>query len=62
MKTRLGTRIGLKKTPKKRVQNAPEHGSTFGIQEYHSALLECRMAPFWALAQLLSSDDKVHPF
>ena len=33
-----------------------------GIQEYHLALLECRMAPFWALAQLSSGVDKAHPF
>ena len=54
---------------KKRVQNAPKHKSAIGIQEYHSALLECRlalskcrMAPFWALAQFSSSADKAHPF
>jgi len=43
MKTYQGTRTGLK-NPKKRVQNASEHRSTFGIQEYRLALLECQMA------------------
>ena len=61
MKTSLGARIGSRK-PKKRVQNAPEHESTFGAQEYHSALLECRIALFWALAQFPSGVDKAHPF
>ena len=41
MKTRLRTKT-RSKNPKKRVQNAPEHGRTFGIQEHHSALLECQ--------------------
>ena len=61
MKTRLGTRTGSK-NPRKRVQNAPEHESAFGVQKLHSALLECRIGSFWALAQRLSSDDKAHPF
>ena len=41
MKTRLGARTESKK-PRRRVQNAPEHESVFGIQEHHLALLECR--------------------
>ena len=43
VKTHLGARTGSRK-PKKGVQNTPKHESTFGAQEYHSALLECRMA------------------
>ena len=68
LKTRLSVRLDLRK-PKKRVQNALEHESVLGVQKYHSALLECRlalskcrMAPFWALAQFSSSADKAHPF
>ena len=61
MKTRLDTRTGSK-NPRKRVQNAPTHGRMFGIQEHRMALLECQVAPFWALAQLPSSDDKAYPF
>ena len=30
--------------PRRRVQNALEHESVFGIQEHHSALLECQTA------------------
>ena len=57
------------RTTKKGVQNAFEHESAFGVQKYHLALLECqtalskcRMAPFWALAQLSSGANKAHPF
>ena len=32
MKTRLGAGIGSK-NPRRTVQNAPEHGRTFGVQE-----------------------------
>ena len=64
MKTHLGAKTGLKKkkNPRKRVQKAPKHERTFGIQEHHSALLECRIASSWALAQFPSGDDKTHPF
>ena len=61
MKTRLGART-RSKNPRKRVQNAPEHESVFGIQEHHSALQKCQIGSFWALAQLPSGDDKAHPF
>ena len=68
LKTCLSARLSPRK-PKKGVQNAPEHESTFGVQKYQLALLECqsalskcRMAPFWALAQLTSGADKAHPF
>ena len=43
MKTCLGARTGSNNL-RRRVQNAPEHESVYGIQEHHSALLECRMA------------------
>ena len=43
LKTRLSARPGLRK-PKKGVQNMPKHESTFSVQKYHSALLECRSA------------------
>ena len=36
LKTRLSARPGLRK-PKKWVQNAPKHESTFGVQKYHLA-------------------------
>ena len=56
-------------TLKKGVQNAPEHESVIGIQEYHPTLLECRttlskfqMTPLTALAQRSSGDNKAHPF
>ena len=61
MKTRQGTRTKSKNL-RKRVQNAPEHESAFGIQKHHSALLECRISLFWALAQRPSGDDKAHLF
>ena len=68
LKTRLSVRPCSRK-PKKGVQNTPKHESTFGVQKYHLALLECqtalskcRMAPFWALAQLSSGANKAHPF
>ena len=32
---------GDSRKPKRGVQNTLEHESTFGTQEYHSALLEC---------------------
>ena len=57
----LNARTGSRK-PKKEVQNIPKHESTFGAQDYHSALLECRMALFWALAQFPLSVDKAHLF
>ena len=53
--------IGTRK-PKKRVQNTPDHESAISTQEYHPTLLECRIALFWALAQLSSGADKAHPF
>ena len=43
MKTRIGARTGSKNL-RRRVQNAHEHESVFGIQEHHLALLECRTA------------------
>ena len=68
LKTHVSARPSSRK-PKKGVQNAPKHESTFGVQKYHSALLECRLAlskcqmtPFWALAQLTLGADKAHPF
>ena len=68
LKARLGARTGSRKL-KKGVQNAPKHGSAFGVQEYHLALLKCRtvllkcqIGLFWALAQLSLSADKVLPF
>ena len=68
LKTHPSARPGLRK-PKKWVQNAPEHESVIGIQECHSALLECwsalskcQMAPLRALAQCSSGDDKTHHF
>ena len=68
LKTRLSVRLGSRK-PKKGVQNAPEHESAFGVQKYHLALLECRsvlskcrMALFWALAQLFLGTNKAHSF
>ena len=61
MKTRLGARIGSK-NPRRRVQIAPKHERVFGIQEYHSALLECQIGLFWALAQWPSGDNKAYPF
>ena len=67
-KTHLSARPESRK-PKKGVQNVIDHESAFRVQKYHSALLECRsalskcrMAPFWALAQLSSGADKAHPF
>ena len=68
LKTHLSARLGSRK-PKQWVQNAPEYESAISIQEYHSALLECRsalskcrMAPLRALAQRCSGDDKTHHF
>ena len=43
MKTHLGARTESK-NPRRRVQNAPEYESVFGIQEHHLALLKCRTA------------------
>ena len=67
-KTRLSARPDSRK-PKKGVQNVTDHESAFRVQKYRSALLECqlalskcRMAPFWALAQLSSGADKAHSF
>ena len=68
LKTCLSARPNSRK-PKKGVQNALEHESVFGVQKYHSTLLECRsalskcwMALFWALAQFSSSANKTHHF
>ena len=67
LKTRLSARPGSRK-PKKGVQNTFKHESAISIQEYHSALLECRselskcqMAPLRALAQFSLGDDKANP-
>ena len=60
MKTRLGTRTGSK-NPRKRVQNAPEHESVFGIQEHHSTLKRAKFPPF-GLSPNPLGDDKAHPF
>ena len=43
IKTRLGARTGSK-YPRMRVQDAPEHGRTFGVQKHHLALLKCETA------------------
>ena len=68
LKTRLSARPGSRK-PKKGVHNTLKHESAISIQEYHSALLECRsalskcqIALFWGLAQLSLGADKAHPF
>ena len=61
LKTHLSARPGSRK-PKKGVQNALEHESAIGTQEHHSALLECRISLYWALAQFSSGTEKAHPF
>ena len=64
MKTHLGAGIGSK-NPRRRVQNAPEHGRTFGVQEpiWHFWSVERHFnGLFWALAQQTSGDKKAHPF
>ena len=43
LKTHLSASPSSRK-PKKGVQNAPEHETMFGVQKYHLALLECRLA------------------
>ena len=49
MKTHLGAGIGSK-NPRRRVQNAPEHGRMFGVQEpiwhFWSAKRHFKMAEF----------------